>query len=705
MTAETVSPGDSSGGLNRLQYETSPYLLMHADNPIDWYPWSAEAFEAARNQNKPIFLSIGYASCHWCHVMEEDSFSQQSVADVLNESYIAIKVDKEERPDVDQAYMAISQVITGQAGWPLTVVMTPEGEPFYIATYIPRESSAGQVGLLEILRTIIDKYWSIEYNEGELRHSGQSFVKVTQSVITPEAGETFPEDAHVRAIQELTALYDTTNGGFGAAPKFPVPSYLLYLMREYRTSGEQALLDMVLTTLDRMRAGGVYDHVGAGFHRYSVDATWSIPHFEKMLYDQALLTEVYLDAYALTGRDEYADTVSDILRYVASTLASPAGAFYGAQDADTDGVEGVYYVWSLSEMAEVLTDEEFRVLTAAAELPTTDGALREDAHYVLSFTAETGDIVSQTGFTASEVSAMLASSLDKLWERRQTRVSPAIDDKISTDWNGLAIAALARAGRVLDDENLIASASRAADFIWDSMRSEDGTLFHTYRDGVASVDGLLEDYAFFSRGLLELYQATQDLKYLERALELAHATEELFWDAKDGGFFQVATQAEQLVVRLKPVHDGALPSGNAVAAENLVRLGVLTSNNELLEMARKTFVAFGPLMETTPSQYTSLLGGHRLFTGNAYVAIVVGNTGDERLKILRDAVDTAYAPATLLVVLEGDTAHEEVSRVIPAAVGHTTLDGQAVAYVCDRQMCALPITEAAALTEMLAVHR
>jgi len=705
MAEDEVRPKASAASLNRLQYETSPYLLMHADNPIDWYPWSEEAFQAARDQNKPIFLSIGYASCHWCHVMEEDSFSRQSVADVLNESYIAIKVDKEERPDVDQAYMSISQVITGQAGWPLTVVMTPEGEPFYITTYIPRESSAGQVGLLEILRTIVDKYWSTEYHEGELRHSGQSFVKVTQSVVTPEPGETFPYDANERATEGLKQAFDTSNGGFGGAPKFPVPTYLLYLLREYNSGGDEFLLDMVVTTLDAMRAGGIYDHVGSGFHRYAVDATWSIPHFEKMLYDQALLAEAYLDAYALTGREDYASTVGEILEYVTSTLSSPDGGFYGAQDADTDGVEGVYYVWSLSELADALAEDEFRVLTAAAELPVSAAALEEDAHYVLSLTAEVDDVAIQTGFSPSQVSGLTESALAKLAERREARPAPAIDDKISADWNGLAIAALARAGRVLDDQSLIDSASGAADFIWSSMRSNDGRLFHTYRDGVASVEGLLEDYAFLARGMLELYQATQDIQYLEHALELSRQTQELFWDAENGGFFQVATQGDQLVLRLKPVHDGALPSGNAVAAENLVRLGVLTSNGELLDMAQRTFVAFGPLVEDTPSQYSSLLAGHRLATGNAYIAIIVGNPGDADLKMLRDAVDTAYAPATLLVVLEGDTAHEEISGVIPAAVGHTTLDGEAVAHVCDRQMCALPITEADALVEMISTRR
>ena len=692
---------ESSSQLNRLQYETSPYLLMHADNPVDWYPWSDEAFQAAREQNKPIFLSIGYASCHWCHVMEEESFSHHSVADVLNESYISIKVDKEERPDVDQAYMAISQVITGQAGWPLTVLMTPEGEPFYLATYMPRESSAGQLGLLELLERIVDEFWNNDYQEGQLRQSGESFVKVTQSVITPEAGESFPEDAHDRATQELKTIFDTTNGGFGTAPKFPVPTYLSYLLREYYSSGDQALLDMVLNTLDKMRAGGVYDHVGAGFHRYAVDATWSIPHFEKMLYDQALLTEVYLDAYALTGRAEYAATAKDILGYVTTILSSPEGGFYGAQDADIDGVEGVFYVWSLSEMADVLSEGELRVLTTAAELPTSAAAMDEDAHYVLSLTSDVEDVAVETGFTVSDVRGMLASALGKLAERRETRVAPNVDDKVATDWNGLAIAALSRAGRVLDDPSLVDAATRAADFIWNSMRTADGRLLHTYRDGKASVDGLLEDYAFLTYGLIELYQATQNLEHLERAIELSDQTLELFWDVEEGGFFQVATEADQLVLRLKPVHDGALPSGNAVAGENLVRLGILTSNSEMLNMADQTFAAFGPLMENTPSQYSSLLGGRRLAMGNAYIAIVVGQPGDSALKSLRDAVDTSYAPATVLVVLEGDVGHEEASEIIPAAIGHTTLNGEAVAYVCDRQLCALPITDAEALRSMI----
>jgi len=687
--------------LNRLQHETSPYLLAHADNPVDWHPWSDEAFAAAREQNKPIFLSIGYASCHWCHVMEEESFSHPSVADVLNRSYIAIKVDKEERPDVDQAYMTIAQLITGQAGWPLNLIMTPEGEPFYIATYVPRESRSDQIGLVELLAKVHDTYWANDYNQDELRRSGRSFVKVSQDTVTPDDATEFPSDAHERAITDLKAGYDSVNGGFGTAPKFPTATRLSYLLNEYHATGDEESLSMVLTTLDRMRAGGIYDHVGTGFHRYAVDGAWLIPHFEKMLYDQALLAEVYLDAFALTGRSEYADTSKHILDYVTTTLAAPEGAFYGAQDADTAGEEGAYYVWSHRELAEVLSDAEYDVLLSVAELPDTTSSETVDATYVISLTASLPDVVRATGRDESEVRALLDSGLNKLAERRATREPPAIDDKISVDWNGLAIAALARAGRVLDDDRLVDEASTAADFLWNSMRRPDGLLMHTYRDGVSSVDGMLEDYAFYSYALIELYQATQDVEHLHRALTLMEQTVDLFWDADAGGFFQVATGGEQLVLQIKPFYDTALPSGNAIAAENLVRLGTLVSDTEMIDMAKQTFEALGSLVGYSPQECTRLLQSHRLATSNSYVAILVGEPGDPVLQALRDAVDETYSPGTLLVVLEGDEGHESIADVIPAATGHTTLDGSAVAYVCDRQMCALPITDAASLVAML----
>ena len=687
---------------NRLIDETSPYLLQHAHNPVDWYPWSAEAFERAKKEDKPVFLSIGYSTCHWCHVMERESFENEEIAEILNEHFVSIKVDREKRPDVDEIYMNAVVMTTGSGGWPLSVFLTPGGKPFYGGTYFPPKDAFGRPGFGRILLSIAEAW---KNKRQQLVESAGKLSEYLQRPSTTTGQVTLSPSLLNRAFLQFKSSFDTIHGGFGTAPKFPQPTNLSMLLGYWHRSGDAESLHMVEKTLETMAKGGIYDHLGGGFHRYATDARWLVPHFEKMLYDQALLAETYLDAYAITGEETYAQTAGDVLGYVTSVLMSPEGGFYGAQDADTEGIEGAYYVWSLSEMAEVLSEIEFRVLMAAAELPTSDAAMKEDARYVLSLTADVADVAAETGFGESEVQDLLASALGRLAERREMRQPPAIDDKISADWNGLAIAALARAGRVLDNEEFIEAAAAAADFIWDSMRTPEGRLLHTYRDGTAAVDGLLEDYAFVTYGLIELFQATQDLNHLDRALALSAEAVELFWDAEDGGFFQVATSAEQLVLRLKPIHDGAVPSGNSIAAENLVRLGTLTSDAALLEMADRTFAVFAPHMESSPSQYAGLLKAHQLAVGNAYIAIVVGQPGDDAVQSLRDAVDTAYSPATLLVVLEGDEAHETASRLIPAAVGHTTLDGKAVAYVCDRQMCALPITDATALQSAISGGR
>ena len=700
MTSDMQQKAEDEVVRNRLQYESSPYLLQHADNPVDWYPWSDEAFETAARENRPIFLSIGYSSCHWCHVMEEESFSDVEVAELLNASYISIKVDREERPDIDQAYMAMSQLVTGRAGWPLNVIATPDGQPFYIATYLPKESRPGMIGMLELLPYIAD-YWASDNKREELLRSAKSIVDVTQDTVTPDPLETFAAEAHQRAVQELADAYDPVDGGFGVAPKFPAPTRIAYLLRNWRDTGDAASLEMVTVTLDHMRQGGIYDQVGSGFHRYSVDKSWTIPHFEKMLYDQAQLAEVYVDAYLATGNELYADTARDVLDYVLRRLTGPHGGFYGTEDADSGGQEGAYYLWTERELASVLTEEEVAVLLTSAGIVPAGMTGTDEEAFVLSLVNGTAAIAADLGMSEEQAENTLHAALETLRVERAKREAPNLDDKVSVDWNGLAIAAFAKAGRALESPDFIAAAERAAGFVLSELVSEEGRLLHSYRDGEASIPGLLEDYAFMVHGLLELFQATHEFKYLESALTLNSEMVSLFWDENEGGFYQTGLDADQLVVRMKPAHDGALPSGNSVASMNLARIARLTSDGEMETVAERLFTALSALVEQSPSAFTTLLLGHRLRYEDVYVTVVVGAPEEEGTKALLKVLDGIYAPGNLVVYLSTNTSHEGLLEAVPVARDHSLQDGHAGAYVCDREMCALPTGDPEGLRSLL----
>ena len=700
MTPKTRPESEDGVGRNRLQYESSPYLLQHAENPVDWYPWSDEAFETAKRQDKPIFLSIGYSSCHWCHVMEEESFSDIEVAELLNASFVAIKVDREERPDIDQAYIAMSQLMTGRAGWPLTVIATPDGQPFYIGTYIPKESRSGMIGMFELLPSVAD-YWADENKRAELLKSAENVVDVTQEMVTPDPMERFATEAHQRAVQELAATYDSVNGGFGVAPKFPTPTRLAYLLRNWRDTGDMKSLEMVTVTLDHMRQGGIYDHVGSGFHRYSVDQSWSVPHFEKMLYDQAQLVEVYVDAYLATGNEMYANTARDVLEYVLERLTDPKGGFYGTEDADSGGEEGTYYLWTELQLASVLAGEELSVLLTSAGIPAAGVAGGNQEPFVLNLVNSVDVVASELGMSEQQVETSLRTALAKLHSERLKREAPRLDDKVSADWNGLAIAAFAKAGRALGSPEFIEAAEQAAEFVLSELVSEEGRLLHSYRDGEASIPGMLEDYAFMVHGLLELFQATHDFGHLQSALTLNSQMLTLFWDEDEGGLYQTGSDAEQLVVRMKPAHDGALLSGNSVASMNCARIARLTSDPEMEVVTDRLFAALSSMVEQSPSQFTHLLLGHRLRYENVFVTVIVGAPGAEDTEALLQVVDGVYAPGNLVVYLPTDAAHGDLLQAVPVARDHSLLEGRAGAYVCDREMCALPTGDPEGLRTLL----
>jgi uncharacterized protein len=690
----------SGGARNRLQYETSPYLLQHADNPVDWFPWSDEAFRKASDEDKPIFLSIGYSSCHWCHVMEDESFRDAQVASLLSASFVAIKVDREERPDVDQAYMAMAQAVTGHGGWPLTVIMTPDKVPFYLATYLPRQSVSGQVGLLQLL-PYVSQHWEDADLRSEIIASGRNVVSATQSMMAPRGvDEGFPQDAAARAFSELAETFDAVYGGFGEAPKFPTPARLSFLLGYWRDTGSSRALGMVTKTLDAMRSGGIYDHLDSGFHRYSVDRRWGVPHFEKMLYDQSLLALAYLDAYLATGTPLYADTVRQVLGYVLRRLRSPEGAFHCAEDADTAEGEGAYYLWTLKEMSEVLDAPALRVVLASMGIRPDDNRLRGDRPFVLAFSNPPAVVAEALSMSPAEVGAVLQRASESLLAAREERVPVMVDDKVLADWNGTTISALARAGRALDLEELTQAAERAADFVITEMMS-DNVLMHTYKGGKASVPGFLDDYASMAQGMLELYQSTHRVRHLRTAIHVAERMVELFWDAEQGGFNQIGRHGEELVVSVKPVYDGAQPSGNAVAGTVVAWLARLTERADLASVTERLFSTFGPMVNAMPGQYTSLLIAYRLHSGDVYLTDIVGSDESLATVSLLRAAGKLYAPTQFVLYAHGELDRRDLEELLPVARGHTTREGASVAYVCNRSMCLEPTGDPAVLRGLL----
>ncbi|HNT72144.1 MAG TPA: thioredoxin domain-containing protein, partial [Methanothrix sp.] len=544
---------------NRLAFEKSPYLLEHANNPVDWHPWGEEAFSRAERENKPVFLSIGYSTCHWCHVMAAESFEDEEVARLLNDTFVPIKVDREERPDLDAVYMAVAQMMTGSGGWPLTVILTPDKKPFFAATYIPKESRFGRIGILDLIPRI-RHLWKNE--RAMILASAEEMASVLRQ--PPEVADLRLDEAAIRsAYQSLVARFDASNGGFGGAPKFPSPTTFLFLLRHWRRTGDAGGVQMTEITLRAMRRGGIFDHVGYGFHRYSTDALWHLPHFEKMLYDQAMISLACLEAHQATGKAEYARIAREVFAYLLRDLAAPEGGFYSAEDADSEGEEGRFYLWTLEEVRAVLDPDEAELVARIFSL-REEGNFREEAtgrltgKNVLAMKRPLGDHARELGVSESRLQERLEAARERLFAAREGRARPKKDDKVLADWNGLAIAALARGSQVLGDGGLKEAADRAAGFILDRMRDGRGRLLHRYRDGTAGILGNLDDYAFLIWGLLELYEAGFRPEHLEAARSLALEMVTRFRDGEGGGFFFTPEDGEELIVRRKDGHDGAL---------------------------------------------------------------------------------------------------------------------------------------------------
>ena len=694
---------------NRLADEQSPYLRQHKDNPVDWYPWGDDAFEKARSEDKPIFLSIGYSTCHWCHVMERESFEDDEVAALLNEHFVSIKVDREERPDVDTIYMNVCQMMRGQGGWPLTILMTPEREPFYAATYLPKEGRFQQSGMMDLLPRVA-QLW-----EGEREKLLQDASEVTDLLrrsVDEEGGGEAP-DAQVldEAHRQLARQFDATHGGFGSAPKFPAPHNLLFLLRHWRRTGRERALDMVTETLDAMRLGGIYDQVGGGFHRYSTDSRWVLPHFEKMLYDQAMHVMAYSEAYQATGAARYERTAREMLRYVLRDLRAPEGGFYSAEDADSpndDGEmeEGAYYVWS-TEAVRSLLDEETAELVIDLYNMTEEGNYQEEStgrrtgKNVLHLERSLADEAERRDMDEATLRERLDKAHDILREQRGERPRPGLDDKVLTDWNGLMVAALARAARAFDAPEYEAAATEAATFLLDTLRDEEGRLLHRYRDGEAAIRAHLDDYAFLVWGLTELYETTFDSKWLAAAVDMMETSLDHFWDAERGGFFLTADDGEELIVRPKEGSDGALPSGNSVQLLNLLRLARMTGRTEWEEYADALAQWAGTQARSRPTGMTALLSGLSFAHANSAEVVIAGALETEDTQALVEAVRSVYTPfAVVLQRPPGETP--PIAELAPFTEGQTTVDGTAAAYVCHDFRCEAPTTDPEALRAQLA---
>jgi len=682
-------------GKNRLIFEKSPYLLQHAENPVDWYPWGEEAFAKARAEDKPVFLSIGYSTCHWCHVMEHESFEDPEVAALMNETFVCIKVDREERPDIDNIYMTVCQMMTGSGGWPLTVFLTPERVPFYAATYIPKS------GMMAMIPKLAEA-WSTD-RANLVQYTGR-LMEALEGISKGSPGEVLGAGDLETAYEQLSGRYDTDRGGFGSAPKFPTPHNLLFLLRYWKRTGSASALEMVETTLDGMRRGGVYDHVGFGFHRYSTDDRWFLPHFEKMLYDQAMLLMAYTEAFQATGNDAYRRTAGEIITYVLRDMTNPEGAFYSAEDADSEGEEGKFYVWTEEELRGLLGDDAEFVIDVFGVVENGNWQEEASGHQsgsnILYLDKPIGEVATARGESEDDLRRRWEPIRRRLFEEREKRIHPYKDDKVLTDWNGLMIAALAKAARAFDEPEYASAAVRAADFILSQMKSADGGLVHRYRGGEASITSMVDDYAFFVWGLLELYETTFEVAYLEKALAYNDYLIVHFWDEGSGGLFFTSDRGEALLVRSKEVYDGAIPSGNSVAMLNLIRLARLTAKTEYEERARNVGKAFQEQVARGASAFTMMMSAVDFTVGPSFEIVVAGHKGRDDSRRMLSELGRRYIPNKVVVFRPEDRA-EAVVALAPYTRSQSTIDGAATAYVCRNYACELPTSDVDEMLRLL----
>ncbi|MCQ5375195.1 MAG: thioredoxin domain-containing protein [Methanomassiliicoccales archaeon] len=695
--------------LNHLAGSSSPYLKRHATNPIDWYPWGNEAFERARMENKPIFLSIGYSACHWCHVMEKESFEDFEIAQLMNDSFVCVKVDREERPDIDNIYMSACQLMGGGGGWPLTVVMTPDLKPFFAATYIPKESAHGRIGLKDLIPAL-NRIWKTEKNRVE--EVGQLIVDMLQTVSRELQPSDLSIDVLHRAYESFQFSFDDEYGGFGTAPKFPTPHKLMFLMRYYLRTGEKEALEMVHKTLRNMRYSGLYDHLGFGFHRYSTDRKWRIPHFEKMLYDQALLALTYLEAFQIMREKEFERTAKEILDYVVRDLRSPDGAFFSSEDADSNGVEGGFYLWRLEEMKQILDEEEFAIVKRIFDI-SNEGNFALHDHVMITganilYMIEPFEKVAfSLNITPEELNRIFERARQRLLEKRIKRGRPERDEKILTDWNALMIVALARAASIFGDEKMGSIAKEAADFIIKVMIDGNGRLHHSYAKGLLSDVCFLDDYAFFTWALLELYELTFEPRFLRLANSLAKEMKDLFWDEENGGFFMTLSDAPDIIVRQKEGYDGSIPSGNSVASIVLLKLAQLLDNDEYKELARRTISAFSSQIIAAPDGFSMMLCALELLLGPRFRVMIIESEKDiSQFERIIGMVKKEFLPnIDILYCYSQPLLRDELAEIVPAVRDAILLNDKTTVYVCSEKSCFAPTTNVNVVLDLIGKRR
>lgn len=688
---------------NRLINEKSPYLLQHAHNPVDWHPWGDEAFNKALREDKPLFLSIGYSTCHWCHVMAHESFEDPSIAELINMVFVPIKVDREERPDLDNIYMTVCQMLTGSGGWPLTIIMTPDKRPFFAGTYIPKETRFGRTGLMELVPRIRD-VWANRRRDVE--DSADNILSTLKGLEEPAPGKDPDLSVLEGAFHELAKRFDSLHGGFGNAPKFPSPHNLLLLLRHWRRTGQQDALDMVKHTIDSMHQGGVYDQIGFGLHRYSTDREWLVPHFEKMLYDQALFALACLETFQATGGDYYAQIAREIFAYVLRDMTSPEGGFYSAEDADSEGEEGRFYLWDEKEILEILGREKGGFFNRFFGVER-GGNFRDEATgrvsglNILHIKNPVAKIAGEFGITVPEMEERIAVLREHLFNVREERIHPSKDDKILTDWNGLMIAALARGAQVLGDRACLDAAVKSVDFILSRLRGPDKRLLHRYRDKEAAIPAHLDDYAFLIWGLIELYEACFDATYLKTAICLNKDMTAHFWDKDRGGLFFTADDSEALLIRKKEIYDAAVPSGNSVAMLNMLRLARLTGRADLEERAAEIGRAFSGQARQMPSACTFLLTAADFAIGPSYEVVIAGNSKAPDTIEMISALRKRFIPNKAVILRPAEDPAPLIDDIAGFVKGYSAVNDKATAYVCIGNTCKSPTASPSEMIDLL----
>jgi len=668
---------------NRLIDETSPYLLQHAHNPVDWYPWSEEAFEKAKKENKPVLLSIGYSACHWCHVMERESFENEKIAALMNELFVNIKVDREERPDLDEIYMNAVQMLTGRGGWPMTMFLTPERKPFYGGTYFPPEDRQGMPGFPRILQGVAQAY---RERPADVEKSVGQILETLQHMAESQPSEKdFAPGIIAESCEKIARAYDSENGGLGQAPKFPNPGVYELFLRYYSESGDERYLTMVAHTLSKMAQGGIYDHVGGGFHRYSVDGKWLVPHFEKMLYDNAQLLRIYSQAYLITREPLYKTVVEESARYLLREMHQPEGGFYSTQDADSEGEEGKFFVWTLAEIDALLGAEDGEVFARMYDV-TEEGNFEEKniLHPILTIDQASKFFRKEK----SEIEALIARAKEKLFTAREKRIKPFRDEKIIAAWNGLMLSGLAEAIKITGASSCLEASRRTVEFIFGRMFG-DGDLLHVYKDGQAKLRGYLDDYAFVALGLLDLYEVLFDRSLIERAMELADIMLREFWDERGGGLFYTGKSHEPLISRAKPVFDASIPSGNAIAAQLLLRLYHLVGAEDYHTRAETILRSYYDAMVSQPFGFAHMLCALDQYLHPAKEIVIVGERSDARTTDLIREIHSLYLPNKAVQVF---APGESLEKVSPLMAGKQQIDGRPTAYVCQNFTCSAPVT-------------